>query len=145
MKKSILIIALLFPLSIFSAAGKANHLAVFGGATTFFVPSATYATAGADYEYILGSWGVGVFFDAVFATKTKVLGGPAIFLHPVDNLNFYLAPAIEVYDGKQYYGGRVSANYSFHSGSLSYGPAVSADYFDGHVSLVYGLVLGFGF
>ena len=138
-------ISLLFPLSVYSAAGKSNHLAVFSGVTTFFDPSATYATAGADYEYILGSWGVGVFFDAVFASKNKMLGGPALFLHPVNNLNFYLAPAIEAYDGKQYYGGRVSANYSLHSGSLSYGPAVSADYFDGHVSLVYGLVLGFGF
>lgn len=145
MRKILLILFILSPLTVHAAAGKTNHVGIFGGATTFFDPSGTYFTAGADYEYVLGSWGVGAFVDLVFSSKTKFIGGPAIFLHPVKNLNFYLSPAIESYSGNTYFGGRASVNYTMYSGGISIGPSVSADYFNSHLALVYGLVFGFGF
>lgn len=131
-----------------------NHLALFLGATSNFDHHTTGATLGFDYEYRFKTMhnllGLGLFGEYVWSGSGEVIVGIPIFIHPVENLKFVVAPIMvfaedhDTHENEKHFGGRLGVGYNFHLGKLSLGPVVNLDY-SNTVALNYGLTVGFGF
>jgi len=154
-----------------------NHLAIFSGATSNLGHKSTDFSLGLDYEYRFnfynGSFGFGLFGEAVFADETELIAGIPIFVHPTGKLKFLIAPAIIQVETKTETNDlhiiqeqkrpikltentngaekinkfliRIGLAYDFHFVNFSFSPAFNTDIMEGKISLVYGINIGYGF
>ncbi|MBI5326153.1 MAG: OmpA family protein [Ignavibacteriae bacterium] len=126
-----------------------NHIALFGGATTFQETKETFATAGLECEhrfkdlnYLLG---IGLFGEAVLADETEYVAGIPIFIHPYKGIKILFAPGVSILKDNIEMIIRAGIGYDIFIGKFAITPGFNIDYVKEHIVLVYGLSFGIGF
>jgi hypothetical protein len=145
-----------------------HHLALLLGAADNTHLDETSFTIGASYRYALTErFAIGPMVDfAFFDSENTTLLIAAAYWKPVSNLLVVAGPGVEWIDHKgsshdepsSHSAGegladgtesklafRVGAGYEFHAGRLAITPAIGADFVGGDTTMVYAVVLGFGF
>ena len=172
MKKSLLIVSIIFflPFGFFaqsenhetSLGGENhfhyNHFALFGGASTLFEGNHTSFTLGADYIRYFSpesKFAAGIFTEAIFAHHTEWLFGAVLFYGITKHLWIRSGPGIEILQEEIGHTGetesiteflyRVGAGYSFHFGRISITPSVDLDFVGSSTTLAWGVNFGMGF
>ncbi len=172
MKKSVLIIGIIFflPFGFFAQSENHetnlvgenhfhyNHLALFSGASTLFEGNQTSFTFGADYIRYFSpesKFAAGIFTEAIFAHHTEWLFGAVLFYGITKHLWIRSGPGIEILQEEIGHTGetesiteflyRVGAGYSFHFGRISIDPSVDLDFVRSSTTLVWGVNFGMGF
>jgi hypothetical protein len=121
-----------------------HHVALFVGASNN--DHEIDLSLGAEYELrfrrIVGG---GVLIDRAGGRAGSTVVGVGVWIHPVGDFKFLLAPGLEFRNDSTEFLVRVGAAYDFHIKSFSISPTFNVDFVDSEEILVYGVHLGYGF
>lgn len=141
----------------------ANHTAIFLGVTAQPKRDNTHFSPGIDYIRSFpphGDWGVGIFFEVIFAEHTEWVFGVPLFYQAQKNFWLRTGPGIEIFRGdiadlhvneagetepKVKFLYRIGAGYDFHAGNLTISPSLDLDLVRSAPALVFGINIGKGF
>ncbi|MGB5850158.1 MAG: hypothetical protein WBH40_16845, partial [Ignavibacteriaceae bacterium] len=151
MKKSIVLISVIFLLPFYLFAQDENHetslegedhfhynqIALFTGASTLFERDETHFTLGADYIRYFSpesNFAAGVFAEAIFALHTEWLFGALLYYGLTKHLWVRTGPGIEILQEENEHNGetesktefliRFGAGYSIHFGRFFIDPSI---------------------
>lgn len=128
----------------YAGGTKANHLAVFYGATVHDGHPAH--TLGLDYEYHMNKqFGFISLAEYIAHEEAAGLFGGGLAYHPFGGAKLALIPALEMNSHHSAFVLRTNLEWAFHFDQYSASPSYSLDLVEGHAVNVFGLAFGAAF